>query len=72
MAKKQYILDEKQKMNQRLAKAEKAIQREQEAQAHQAWLKRQRVKRYDNGDKYDGEVRMDKTTSIPHGHVRLL
>ena len=57
-------------MVQRLAKAEKAVQREQEAQEHQISRKRQRVKRYENGDKYDGEVRMDKTTSIPHGHVR--
>ena len=70
-AKKQYILDEKKKMAKRLAQAQGVIQREQENKERKDLLARQRVKRYDNGDKYDGEVRLEKTTSIPHGHVRL-
>lgn len=71
LAKRAFLQREKQKVQSKLDSIDRRKREEQEQEAHDAWQRRQIVKRYDDGSKYDGDGVCVNNVSIPHGQGTL-
>lgn len=70
-AKRTYLLEQKQKVQDELDSIETRKHKEQELEARNAWRQRQIVKRFADGSKYDGDGVHASDVLIPHGHGTL-
>lgn len=70
-AKRAYLLEQKQKVQGKLDSIETRRREEQEQEALEAWKRRQIVKRFADGSKYDGDGVRVSNVLVPHGHGTL-
>ncbi|TMW57316.1 hypothetical protein Poli38472_003241 [Pythium oligandrum] len=68
VAKREDIRAQKRIVQQKLAAIAQKDKEEEERLELEAWKKRQVIRRYDNGRKYDGEGVNQNGVLIPHGH----
>jgi|UniRef100_K3WKV3 hypothetical protein len=70
-AKRAFLQQEKKKVQSTLDSIDAQRREEQEREVHDAWARRQIVRRYDDGSKYDGDGVRVSNVLVPHGHGTL-
>lgn len=70
-AKREFIKTEKMNVGSKLQAVADLKQAEADRAAHEEWKRRQIIKRYENGNKYDGGGVYVDDVAVPHGHGTL-